>query len=124
MNDLDFLGLVSHETKVTALVPGQYLFQKGDSADAMYVVRSGELQIGDGNLVFEVVSEGGVIGEMAIVDGQPRSACVTAKTEADVIRIDQARFLKMIQYAPFFAIRVMQVLSLRLRAMNELVSQL
>ena len=38
-DELNFLNLVRHETAVTALVPGQFLFQKGDDAQAMYVVK-------------------------------------------------------------------------------------
>ncbi|MBI3512620.1 MAG: cyclic nucleotide-binding domain-containing protein [Proteobacteria bacterium] len=125
MNDeLDFLALVRHETAVTALVAGQFLFQKGDAANAMYVVKSGELQIGDGNVIYETVRAGGIVGEMALVDALPRSASVKAISPCEVVAIDQRRFLFMIQQTPFFAIRVMRVLAQRLRAMNERLTQL
>jgi CRP-like cAMP-binding protein len=123
-DDAGFLGLVRHETKVTALVPGQLLFQKGDAAEVLYVVKSGELQIGDGNVVYETVGPGGIIGEMALIDSAPRSASVRAVTESEVVPIDQRRFLFMVQQTPFFAIRVMQVLAQRLRVMNARMSQL
>jgi CRP/FNR family cyclic AMP-dependent transcriptional regulator len=124
MNDLDFMGLVRHETKVIALVPGQFLFQKGDPAEAMFVVRSGELQIGEGNIVFETVGPGGIVGEMAMLDASPRSASVKATSPVEVVAIDQRRFLLMLQQTPFFAIRVMRVLAERLRVMNTRVTQL
>ncbi len=123
-DDVDFLGLVRHETKVTALTPGQFLFQKGEPAQAMYVVKSGELQIGDGNVVYETVGPGGIVGEMALIDTEPRSASVKALSACEVVAIDQRRFLFMIQQTPFFAIRVMRVLSKRLRAMNARMTQL
>jgi CRP-like cAMP-binding protein len=123
-DDLSFLGLVRHETAVTALVPGQYLFQKGDLASVMYVVKSGELQIGEGNIVYETVGPGGIVGEMALVDGAPRSASVKALTPCELVAIDQRRFLFLIQQTPFFAVRVMRVLAQRLRAMNERLTQL
>src|SRR5438105_7627713 len=107
MNDLDFLGLVRHETKVIGLVPGQFLFQKGDPADAMYVVRAGELQIGEGNVVYETVGAGGIVGEMALIDAAPRSASVKAMSAVEVVPVDQRRFLFMLQQSPFFAIGVM-----------------
>src|SRR5215471_14020441 len=110
MNDDDFMGLVRHETSVVALVPGQYLFRKGEPAEAMYVVKTGELQIGDGNVVFETVRTGGIVGEMALVDDLPRSASVKAVTPCELVAIDQRRFLFMIQQTPFFAVRVMRVL--------------
>ena len=124
MNDEDFLGLVRHETTVIALVPGQYLFRKGEPAQAMYVVKSGELQIGEGNIIYETVKPGGIVGEMALVDDMPRSASVMAVGACEVVAIDQRRFLFMIQQTPFFAIRVMRVLARRLRVMNERLTQL
>ena len=85
----------------------------------MYVVKSSDLQILDGNYVYETVSVGGIVGEMAIVDGSPRSATVRAIQPSIVIPIDERRFLFMVQQTPFFALRVMRVMAARLRAMNE-----
>jgi CRP-like cAMP-binding protein len=122
--DDDFLGLFRHETAVTTLIPGQLLFEKGQPGHQMYVVKSGELQIGEGNVVFETVKPGGILGEMAMVDDSPRSASVKALTACELIPIDKRRFLVMLQQTPFFAIRVMRVLARRLRAMNERMTQL
>jgi len=115
----DFLGLFGSETDVVDLEPGQVLFQKGEAGALMYVVKSGELQIADGNTVFETVGAGGLIGEMVLVDKRPRSATVRAVGKASVIPIDERRFLFLVQQTPYFAIRVMRVMSARLRTMNE-----
>jgi CRP/FNR family cyclic AMP-dependent transcriptional regulator len=123
-DDLNFLNLFRHDTTVTNLAPGEFLFRKGDPAQDMFVVKAGELQIGDGNTVYETVAPGGIIGEMALVDAMPRSASVKAVTPCEVIAIDQKRFLFMVQQTPFFAIRVMRVMSQRLRAMNARVTDL
>ncbi|MEJ0069106.1 MAG: cyclic nucleotide-binding domain-containing protein [Pseudomonadota bacterium] len=123
-DDLNFLNLFRHDTAVTTLAPGEFLFRKGDAAQDMFVVKSGELQIGDGNVVYETVTPGGIIGEMALVDAGPRSASVTATTACEVIAVDQKRFLFMVQQTPFFAIRVMRVITQRLRTMNARMTQL
>jgi len=115
----NFLGLFGDDTEGETLSAGEALFQKGDPAKAFYVVKSGELQVLDGNHVFETVGPGGIVGEMALVDGGPRSAAVRATAPSVVIPIDQKRFLFMVQQTPFFAVRVMTVMSQRLRAMNE-----
>jgi CRP-like cAMP-binding protein len=120
----DFLALFSNATDIIRLEPGQVLFDKGETGSQMYVVKSGEVTIGDGNHVFERLSMGGIVGEMALMDKGPRSATVRAVTEAEVIPIDQRRFLFMVQQTPFFAIRVMRVMSARLRAMNERITAL
>jgi len=67
--------------------------QKGEAASGLYVVKSGELQILDGNQ--------------------------RAVTASQVIPLDEKRFLFMVQQTPNFAIRVMKVMSIRLGAMNE-----
>lgn len=103
---------------------GQVLFKKGDAGHEIYVVRSGELQILDGNRVFETVGPGGIVGEMALVDGGPRSATVRASSASEVNPIDEKRFLFMVQQTPHFALRVMRVMSARLRAMNTRVTDL
>ena len=115
----DFLGLFESETEVVTLAPDEALFEKGHPGRLMYVVKSGSLQILDGNYVYETVSAGGILGEMAVVDGSPRSATVRAIEPSIVIPIDERRFLFMVQQTPFFALRVMRVLAARLRAMNE-----
>jgi CRP/FNR family transcriptional regulator, cyclic AMP receptor protein len=87
-------------------------------------VKSGDLQILDGNHVYENVSAGGIVGEMAMVDGSQRSATVRAIKPSTVIPIDERRFLFMVQQTPFFALRLMRVMAERLRAMNELAKTL
>jgi CRP/FNR family cyclic AMP-dependent transcriptional regulator len=118
MND-DFSGLFASETDIISLATGEGLFEKGESGHLMYVVKSGSLQILDGNYVYETVSRGGVVGEMALVDGSPRSATVRAIEPTNVIPIDERRFLFMVQQTPFFALRLLRVMTARLRAMNE-----
>jgi CRP-like cAMP-binding protein len=87
----------------------------------MYVVKSGEIQIIDGNHVFETVGAGGIFGEMALISNEPRSATARALVESTVVPVDQKRFIFMISQTPFFALRVMKVMSGRIRAMNEAV---
>jgi|SRR5580700_9428561 CRP/FNR family cyclic AMP-dependent transcriptional regulator len=115
----DFLGLFSQETNTITFEPGSELFRKGDPRDNLYVVQSGEIQIVDGNYVLETVLAGGILGEMALVDGGPRSATARALTKSVVIPVDERRFLFLVQQTPFFAIRVMRLMSARLRTMNE-----
>jgi len=57
-------------------------------------------------------------------DENPRSATVQAISESIVIPIDERRFSFLVQQAPFFAIRVMRVMSARLKAMNERITSL
>jgi CRP-like cAMP-binding protein len=63
----------------------------------------------------ETVEEGGIFGELALVDGGARSASATAATDAEILPVDEARFHRLVQETPYFAQAVMRVLAERLR---------
>jgi CRP/FNR family cyclic AMP-dependent transcriptional regulator len=101
------------------LAPGDVVFKGGDPPDNMYVVVSGEVEIQLGEAVIETVPQGGTFGEMALIDGSPRSATVIAKTAAEVAAIDKRTFILLVDEMPYFAIFVMRNMVDRLRRMNE-----
>ena len=118
----NFAGLFRNEENVVTLKPGDVLFRKGDAGDCMFVVLSGELRVGDGNQIFEQLSAGGLVGEMALIDHAARAATVTAQTDCTLAKIDEKRFLFLTQQTPSFALNVMRVLSQRLRRMDAIVA--
>jgi CRP-like cAMP-binding protein len=77
------------------------------------------LRIANGNVVYEDLAPGGMVGEMALIDRSPRSATVTALVDSEVVKLDQRRFLFLVQQTPYFSIRVMSVLTQRLRATTQ-----
>jgi len=117
--DYNFLSLFSQYQNVVSYPAGALLFKMGDRANAMYVVRSGKIEIYDGVITYEVVGAGGILGEMAMVDGGPRSASARAVIACEVIPIDDQRFRLLVEKSPMFAVRVMRVMGKRLRSMNE-----
>ena len=114
-----FLGLFGGDPESMKLTQGQILFKKGDPAKHLYVVESGRLEVLEGDRVLETLGEDEIVGEMALIDGGVRSATVRAAQPSNVIAIDEKRFLRMVSDTPFFALRVMRVMTSRLRAMNE-----
>jgi CRP-like cAMP-binding protein len=120
MNPAD---LFSHETDTLNLAPGDTLFKAGDPGDAMFVLLEGEMDVVVGDRVVEHSACGAIIGEMAIIDQSPRGATVIARERSRLAKIDQRRFLHLIQLNPFFATHVMKVLADRLRQMNQLAGQ-
>ena len=97
------------------------IFSRGDPRTVMYVVQEGEVEIRLGGKVLEVVGPDGVFGEMAMVDGQTRTATAVARTDCKLVSIDQKRFLFLVQQTPYFALEVMRVLVGRLRRADQLV---
>ena len=86
----------------------------------MYVVLEGRLDILVGDNVVETLDEGGVVGEMALIDDAPRAASVIANTECRLVGIDRTRFHLLVQSNPAFSTHVMKILANRLRHMNYL----
>ena len=101
------------------LAPGDVIFKDGDAPDKMYVVISGVVEILLRDTVIETVPQGGTFGEMALIDGSPRSATVIAKTDSEVAAIDKRTFVLLVDEMPYFALFVMRNMVDRLRRMNE-----
>ena len=71
-------------------------------------------------MVYETVTAGGILGEMALIDeGAPRSASVIAVSHAQLWEIDTDKFRSMVASDPNFAITVMRTMARRLRIMNQ-----
>jgi CRP/FNR family cyclic AMP-dependent transcriptional regulator len=100
---------------LATFAPGEVIFTEGDKGDHMYVVRSGEIEIERDGIVAETLSAGGIFGEMALIDGSPRSATARAKTACEIAPINEKSFLFLVHETPFFAIAVMRTLADRLR---------
>lgn len=116
MNPAD---LFTHESNPLKLASGQVLFQSGDPGDSMYVVLDGELAILVNGTQVEKTTRGGIIGEMALIDQAARSGTVVAQQDATLVKIDTARFQRLIQQNPFFATHVMKVLVDRIRRFDS-----
>ena len=116
---IDFQMLANAGFPPASYAAGEVIFAEGDKGDAMFVVRTGEVTIERGGRVMETLSGGGVFGEMALIDGSPRSATVRAKTDCEVAPINEKTFLFLVHETPFFAIAVMRTLADRLRRMDE-----
>jgi CRP/FNR family transcriptional regulator, cyclic AMP receptor protein len=114
------IDLFRHSSNAETYAAGSIIFKEGDAANIMYVVQSGEVEIRIKGILLETVGEGGIFGEMALIDDAPRSATVTAKTDVAVVPIDEKRFEFLVTQTPNFAIKIMRIMSERLRAMHNL----
>ena len=69
--------------------------------------------------VIETVGEGGILGELALVDHSVRGATATAATAARLAPVDESRFTFLVQEHPTFALQVMKIMAERLRQANQ-----
>jgi CRP/FNR family transcriptional regulator, cyclic AMP receptor protein len=66
-------AILRHEPDIRSFKQGETIFKQGDPADCMFAVVEGAVAIELGSTVVEHVPPGGVFGEMALIDGLPRS---------------------------------------------------
>jgi CRP-like cAMP-binding protein len=116
---IDFQMLANAGFPPARFAAGDVIFAEGDKGDAMYVVRNGEVTVERDGRIMETLGGGDIFGEMALIDGAPRSATARAKTDCEVAPINEKTFLFLVHETPFFAIAVMRTLAGRLRHMNE-----
>jgi CRP-like cAMP-binding protein len=108
-------SLFRHDAHFTELEPGQVLYREGDPGDLLYVFVEGEAQISMGGVAIEELGPGSFVGEMAVIDGSPRYATVTAKTHCRLAKIDERRFVFLLDETPGFAITVIRAIAQRLK---------
>jgi|TARA_B100001971_G_C18109782_1_gene493526 CRP-like cAMP-binding protein len=98
---------------------GEVIIDKGKMGNYMYLIAGGEVEIRTDKEVLETVGKNGIVGEMALIDSPMRSATVVAATDVILTPIDKWKFLFLVQKYPEFALFIMEVMSRRLRMMNE-----
>jgi CRP/FNR family transcriptional regulator, cyclic AMP receptor protein len=118
---VDFGALALASGEQLSFRAGEVVFEAGATGTELYIVKSGTIGIRLGDNVVETVPEGGVFGEMALIDASPRSATAVAMTDATLVPVGERQFLFMVSEAPYFALSVMRVLARRLRQSNAIV---
>ena len=103
----------------------EVIFEEGSTGRELYVVLDGEVEIakvsGASKTSIIKLGKGEFFGEMAVIDGSSRSATAIAATSGTrVMRINHARFVYLVSQQPAFALMIMDALSKRLRASNDI----
>jgi CRP-like cAMP-binding protein len=113
------IRLFQSDPRAVLIPSGSLLYRTGDAGDSMVGVIEGEIDIVAGGQVIETIGPGGIVGEMALIDGSVRSADAVARTDVRVSLIDQAHFERLVSGHPTFALQVMRIMADRLRKANE-----
>jgi CRP/FNR family transcriptional regulator, cyclic AMP receptor protein len=104
------------------------LFRSGDKGDALFLIESGRIRISirdaDGSEVtLAELARGDFFGEMAIIDGNPRSADATVTESARLAILSRENFLAFVHRKPDVALRMLSAVTHRLRRTDELLRQ-
>jgi CRP/FNR family cyclic AMP-dependent transcriptional regulator len=115
--------------KMKEVKRGATIFTKGESGQSMFAVCSGSVKISVPSLegkdaVFNFINEGGIFGEIALLDGHPRTADAIAAANCQLMMIDRRDFLPLLHSYPELAVKVIDVLCRRLRHTSEQVEDI
>jgi CRP-like cAMP-binding protein len=112
----------------TLFKDGEVIIRQGEVGNSMYVIQEGQVEIlreKDGREVrLRTLGSGEIVGEMAIIDRQARSATVRALGEVRVLTVDKRTFLQRISEDPSVALRMLQDLSGRIRELSAELARL
>jgi CRP/FNR family transcriptional regulator, cyclic AMP receptor protein len=105
---------------------GAVLFRAGDQGDAMYLIEQGKVRIyvqaKDGHEVtLTELYRGDFFGEMALLDGKPRSADARVTEDARLAVLSREHFLSFVRSNPNVALEMLTALANRLRHTDELL---
>ena len=119
--NLETLAQLAHERTAAS---GEVLFRQGDPGDTLLIVLAGELRASifgpDGReQILRRLVAGDVVGEIALIDGRPRSADVHAVTRSRLLVLERHAVLDEVARDPAFALALLRLLCKRLRATSS-----
>jgi CRP-like cAMP-binding protein len=108
------------------LARGENIFSKGDPGAGLMGVLSGSVKISvpsvDGrDIVLRIIHPGEIFGEIALLDGQPRTADASAMTDCELIVIERRDFIPFLRSQPDLIMQIVEILCSRLRLTTEQV---
>ena len=111
------------------LKAGDALFQTGDAGDGCYRLDKGLLKVSlispqVRERIIAIIIPGAVVGDLAVIDGLPRSASVHALTDCELRRLSRAAFEQLAQEHPEIHQYLVKLLAARLRQADDIIASL
>jgi CRP-like cAMP-binding protein len=115
------------EDYLARIPAGGVIFDEGEVGTEMYVIQSGSVEIikrvKGAEKVIATLEKGDFFGEMSILEEVPRTALARAKSDVELVRINQSTFDEMLRHNAEIAVRMLRKLSRRLRETTKLLEQ-
>lgn len=115
----DIERVVGREPVIRRLTEGEVLCREGEPASAWWIVLDGLADATVDGRYIATIGEGETIGELALLDDEPRTATVTAVTEMTVREVDGGSFLTALADTPSLTLGLLRQLATRLRRAND-----
>lgn len=111
--------------EIQTFADGEIVVREGEETREMFVIRKGEIEIVklvDGHeVMLSVLRRGAIFGEMALLEGLPRSATARARGATSLVVLRPGSLLLQIRRDPTFAFELLQQMSRRIRELNDRV---
>jgi len=122
----ELIEQVSSHAITRSVTGGTVIYAKGDPGNSLYAVVAGTVRISVPSMegkdtIFNLLNEGEIFGEIALLDGRPRSAEVTALTDCDLMMINRRDFVPLMRDHPQIAFKLIDILCEKLRKTSEQV---
>ena len=102
---------------------GMHLFRENDRSRELYIIHSGKMKVyrtaGGREIELAVLEKGAVLGEMALIDGKPRSASAKAVEDCIVVIIDAETFHDKMKGVPPWFMSIVKMTSQKIRQANR-----
>lgn len=112
------LRKIARQAHFTEFVAGDTVVSTGAPADSFYVILSGEAKVA-GRPAARILRTGDYFGELALLDGKPRSATVVAMNELHVMMLPRRLFLCLVEQHPAVARTILTELGARVRRLER-----
>jgi CRP/FNR family cyclic AMP-dependent transcriptional regulator len=112
---VNLLSLFQNARTIKEVRAGETIFVEGQPSDVMYVILEGHVDIRHRGRSIDTAGPGELVGEMAMIDAQGRSASAVAVSPCRLAVVDEPQCLFMVHETPNVALDVMRVLVHRLR---------
>jgi CRP/FNR family transcriptional regulator/CRP/FNR family cyclic AMP-dependent transcriptional regulator len=93
--------------------------QMGAPGDSFFLIIDGRVSVQTAVGAGDTLSPGDFFGEMSLLDGEPRSATVTAVTDLRLLMVDRSHFWRLLSETPDLVRRILVVLSRRVRRLEQ-----
>jgi CRP/FNR family cyclic AMP-dependent transcriptional regulator len=122
----DVIERLASYARTRSLDAGTTIFAKGDPGTSLFAVCAGTVKISNQShqgkdAVFNLINAGEIFGEIALLDGQPRTAEAVALSDCELMVIDRRDFIPLVKSEPEIALKLIEVLCARLRHTSEQV---
>ncbi len=113
------LERLAEDTDVVSFAVGQPIVQEGMLGETMFVVLSGEATVLQGKRRLGTIRPGEVFGEVAVLDGSPRSATVIAQTPLTAVRLFRRTLVRLLKAEPQIALKILDGIVRRIRDLTS-----